>query len=153
MLGFEPRLLASMAWLSPDSRWSSLEAHGSSIHSALCIQDGRVPRTLALRLAPEEEPKQDTPNGSNFARTLACKVSGRTPGERSKLGRRHSSLSLPSPHSLSCAVSGFDLAPSAGFKKASHSCYSDFRNKCSAPLIRTPGVNRAGDILRNAPGT
>lgn len=42
---------------------------------------------------------------------------------------------------------------SAGFKRHLTHSYSEFRNKRSAPLIRTPGVKRASDILRNAPST
>lgn len=72
------------------------------------------------------------------------------PGDGSKPGPRCPLLRLPPPHLRGCVR----LSSTALVLKQprTQSC-SDSGSKCSAPLIRTPGAHRAGDIGKNTPST
>lgn len=83
----------------------------------------------------------------------ACKISGCTWGIEASWARGVLRPGRLRPTWGAAPCPGVTGLRSAGFKRRLTHSYSDFRNNCSAPLISAPGVNRAGDILRNAPGT
>lgn len=121
----------------------------------LYFQAGTSPRAMELLLALEHtQQKIECTEWIRSCLSLSLEVSGCTFGEDQSWPRGslcpdclHPRLDEP------CSVRVWLGSTEPILKRHLTHSYSDFRNKCSAPLIRMPGVNRAGDNLRNAPDT